>query len=368
MRVTFVAREANLGGGTRVIAQHADNLRRRGHSIFLVLTPPWSLSFRHKLSVLRRERYWPRFPRKVPSHLDGMGFDQRMLRRRRPVTDRDVPDADVVVATWWETAAGVSRLAPSKGAKAYLIQHYEADLGQPEAAVAATWRLPLQKIVVAEWLADLARDRFGDPSAIVVRNGLDVDLFNAPERGRQAQPTVGMMYSPNHSKGWDVGLKAFELAARRVPGLRLRCFGLIPPDTALPSACDFTPSPPQDQLRTIYAECDVWVSPSRSEGFCLPPIEAMACRCPAVTTKVGGMTHLIQDGVNGYLVEVEDVERLADRIVAVVETSAADWKGMSDAAYHLARAYTTTDAADLFEQALHTSIARRESAACVATD
>lgn len=359
MRVTFVLPEANLGGGTRVIAQHAENLRRRGHVVVFVSTPPWALSFRHKLSVLRRSRVWPRFPRKVPSHLDGMGFEHRVLARRRPVTDRDVPDADVVIATWWETAGGVSRLAPSKGAKAYLIQHYEADLGQPEAPVAATWRMPLQKVVVAEWLAELARDRFGDPTAIVVRNGLDVDLFDAPERGRQAQPTVGMMYSSNHSKGWDIGLKAFERAAGRVPGLRLRAFGLYPPDEALPPGCDFTLSPPQDQLRAIYAQCDVWMSPSRSEGFCLPPIEAMACRCPAVTTRVGGLPELIEDGVNGYLVNVNDVDRLADRLVAVLNAPAAEWTRMSDAAYRRARRYTTADAADRFEQALLATIARR---------
>jgi glycosyltransferase involved in cell wall biosynthesis len=367
MRVTFVLPEANLGGGTRVIAQHADYLRRRGHSVFLVSTPPWKLSLRHRFAVLRRDRTWPRFPKKFPSHLDGMGFDHHVMKRRRPVTDHDVPDADVVIATWWETADGVNRLSPSKGAKAYLIQHYEADLGQPDASVAATWRMPLQKIVVAEWLADMARDRFGDPSAIVVRNGLDLDLFDAPERGRQAQPTVGMMYSSNHSKGWDIGVRAYELAAKRVPGLRMRSFGVFPPAGAMPPRCEFTLCPPQDQLRAIYAMCDVWVSSSRSEGFCLPPIEAMACRCPAIATKVGGLTELIQDGVNGYLVDVDDVDRLADRLVSILDTTASEWKRMSDIAYDRARNYSTADAGERFEQALFATITPRQPVSAAAT-
>ncbi len=362
MRVTFVLPDANLGGGTRMIAQHADNLRQRGHDVFILSTPPWDVPLRVKLSTVLKGRSWPpRPPRRPPSHLDGLDLNHRTLRRRRPVTDRDVPDADVVIATWWQTAPGVASLSATKGAKAYFLQHYETLLGHSDSLVGPTWRLPLQKIVCAQWLADLAQDQFNDPNAIVARNGLNVDLFNAPPRGKHVQPTVGMMYSPSPAKGWDVGLDAFASVARRIPGLKLKAFGTSMPATPLPPGTEFLLMPPQEQIRDTYAACDVWLCSSRSEGYHMPPIEAMGCRCPPVATKVGGPADVIQDGVNGFLVNIDDVEAIADRVVQVLNSSESDWTRLSDAAYATAHDFNASDATDVFEQALYSTIERSKA-------
>jgi glycosyltransferase involved in cell wall biosynthesis len=358
MRVTFVLPDANLGGGTRMIAQHALNLKRRGHSVCVVSLPVGDKSLKQKLVSLARGQGWPPPPGPPSSHLDNVDVEHRVLKRFRPITDYDVPDADVVIATWWETAEWVYRLSSQKGAKAYFIQHYEANLGMPEDRVAATWRLPMQKIVCAQWLADLARERFEDPGAMVARNGLDVSLFNAPERGRHPRPTVGMLYSDNPAKGCDAGFAAVALAAQRVPGLRLRAFGWPDPPTlpSLPEAFEYTQRPPQPRLREIYAECDVWLCSSRSEGYHMPPLEAMACRCPVVSTRVGGPEDVLDDGVNGYLVDVDDIQGLSDRLVDLLSLPETEWKRMSDAASAKAREFTSEDATDAFEAALQAAV------------
>jgi glycosyltransferase involved in cell wall biosynthesis len=358
MRVTFVLPDANLGGGTRMIAQHALNLKRRGHSVFVVSQPVGDRSLKQKLASLVRGEGWPPPPGPISSHLDDIDVEHHVLKRSRPVTDCDVPDADVVIATWWETAEWVYRLSSQKGAKAYFIQHYEANLGMPEDRVAATWRLPMQKIVCAQWLADLARERFGDPGAVVARNGLDVDLFNAPERGRHSRPTVGMLYAENPAKACDVGFAALALAAQRVPGLRLRAFGWSgpPPLPPLPEEFEYTQRPPQRRLREIYAECDVWLCSSRSEGYHMPPLEAMACRCPVVSTRVGGPGDVLEDGVNGYLVDIDDIQGLSDRLVELLSLPETEWKRMSDAASARACEFTSVDATDIFEASLQAAV------------
>ena len=91
------------------------------------------------------------------SHFDYVDVPLHVIDRFRPVTDRDVPDGDVVIATWWETAEWVAKLSPRKGAKAYFIQHYEVFDYTPHRRVKATWRMPLYKITISKWLEPISK-------------------------------------------------------------------------------------------------------------------------------------------------------------------------------------------------------------------
>ena len=232
------------------------------------------------------------------SHFDDIEVPLHVIDRFRPVTDSDVPDGDVVIATWWETAEWVARLAPRKGAKAYLIQHYEVFDYLPTERVKATWRMPLQKITISKWLVELAAREYGDRKVHLVPNGVDMSQFYAAPRGRQRQPTVGILYASVKWKGLDVTLRAIELAAKRVQGLRLVAFGSEPVVRQLPLPPDtfFHHLPAQESIRDLYSSCDVWLCGSYSEGFHLPPLEAMACRCPVISTSVGGPVDIIEPG------------------------------------------------------------------------
>jgi glycosyltransferase involved in cell wall biosynthesis len=276
-----------------------------------------------------------------------------MIDRRRPIVAADVPDADVVVATWWETAEWVATFPPSKGKPVYFIQHYEVYADQPVARVDATWRLPFQKIAVARWLSELAVDRFGDEGAILVPNAVDTNQFHAPPRGKQAVTTVGVMYSHVQFKGCDVALAAFERASRIVPRLKLVAFGhrRPTPELPLPAGSTFTLQPAQDAIRDIYASTDAWLFASRSEGFGLPILEAMACRTPVIATPAGAAPELVGQG-GGILVPPEDAGEMANAIERISRMKDSEWRAVSDAAHATANRYTWDDAADLFEQAL----------------
>ncbi len=131
-------------------------------------------------------------------------------------------------------------------------------------------------------------------------------------------------------------------------------FGKTPPLVSLPipPGATFTLLPPQDRIRDIYASCDVWLCSSTSEGFGLPVLEAMACRCPIVSTMVGGPIDLITEGVDGFLVPISDAAAMADKANRVLTMPEADWRKMSDAAYAKATGYSWNDAVDRFEAAL----------------
>ena len=67
-------------------------------------------------------------------------------------------------------------------------------------------------------------------------------------------------------------------------------------------------------IARLYAALDAYVVPSRQEGGPKSVLESMASGVPIVSTRVGQATELIDDGVNGRLVDVEDAEALADAL------------------------------------------------------
>ena len=359
MKITFVLPHASLAGGIRVVAIYAELLRERGHELFIVSWPDKPAPRRQRLKSLLLDGHCGENKHTV-SHLDPLYYiPHRILDSRRPVTDADVPDADVVIATWWETAEWVAALSPSKGAKAYFIQHNEASFDYlPQSRVEKTYLLPLQKITISNWLVDLMKTKYDDTDVPLVFNSVDTKQFHSIARSKQAYPTVGMLYSPVYWKGCDISLKALDLVRKQFPELKLIAFGAddIANELPLPEATEYFKQPAQESISDIYNRCDVWLCGSRAEGFHLPPLEAMACRCPVVSTAVGGPADIIINGENGYLAPVEDFVALAEHLITVLGISNKEWTSMSNAAYKTAIDYTWDNACDLFEQALQQTI------------
>lgn len=359
MKITFVFPTAGRAGGDRVNAIYAERLQQRGHEVFVVSQPYSKPSLRERIGSLLKGSGWISGKRSKPSHIEETNVPHLVLDRQRPVTDADVPDADVIVATWWETAEWVAKLSKAKGAKTYFIQHHEVFDYLPRDRVEATYLLPLHKIAVAKWLVDLMRTRYGDSNVSLVPNSVDTQQFYAPPRGKQSTPTVGLMYSQLPWKGCDISIKAFSLAAQKIPNLRLVALGGIPPlpDLPLPPGTEYACRLPQNALKDFYAKCDAWLFGSRLEGFGLPILEAMACRTPVIGTPAGVAPELLTDGA-GILVKPEAPEDMALAIEQICRLSDGEWRVMSEAAYAKATAYSWDEATDLFEAALHTAIDR----------
>jgi UDP-glucose:(heptosyl)LPS alpha-1,3-glucosyltransferase len=63
---------------------------------------------------------------------------------------------------------------------------------------------------------------------------------------------------------------------------------------------------PQPDVIELYAAADVYVSPSREDAFALPPLEAMACGLPVITSINNGGSQIITEGLDGFIVAVAD--------------------------------------------------------------
>ena len=74
-------------------------------------------------------------------------------------------------------------------------------------------------------------------------------------------------------------------------------------------------------LRALYAGAAMFLFPSRTEGFGLPPVEAMSCGCPVIAARAGAMPEVCGDGA--VLVDPEDAMAWREAVLALCERSAA---------------------------------------------
>jgi glycosyltransferase involved in cell wall biosynthesis len=352
-----------MGGGTKVVVIYAQKLVEFGHRVTLIslLPPKAPLVSRLTSRIKGKGSAWPQITDIFP---EARFLDHRRIEERRTVVDSDVPDGDVVIATWWETAEWVNRLSPSKGTKVYFIQHHEVFPYLPVERCHETYRMPLHKIVVANWLKDVMRVSYGDEHVAVVPNGVDHSQFFAVNRTKQKDGTVGILYSTTPSKGLGVSQAAIRLLARSLSNIRVVYFGSERPNksTQLDEHAVFHHLPPQDKIREIYWACDAWLTASTSEGFNLPAMEAMACGTPVVSTRAGWPAESIAQHVNGVLTEINDVPALAAGLEWILTRSPSQWANLSRAACKTVESSSWHHSARLFEAAL-TDFANRPNPA-----
>jgi glycosyltransferase involved in cell wall biosynthesis len=78
--------------------------------------------------------------------------------------------------------------------------------------------------------------------------------------------------------------------------------------------------PARPDIADAYAAADIYVSPSREDSFGMPVAEAMACGLPVITSAFAGVSSLIHDGINGFVLrDPHNVELLANLIRMLYE-------------------------------------------------
>lgn len=298
-RVTFLCPHLEIAGGVRAVLGYADRLAARGHDVTVVVPTRTRLRAR-----------WRRLTGAGPRWLPGFRPRVRWVAGWRPDA---LPEAEVVVATAWQSAPAVAAAPARSGAKFYLVQHYESLYHGDARAVDATYRLPLRKIVISSWLRDIMRERFGQEAEVLV-TPVDRELFH-PVAAAGARPGLRVLMLHHHYawKGVADGLEAVARARRRVPDLVLVGFGLRPPRDAA-AYDEFHANPPQDRLAALYGSCPIYLCPSWDEGLGMPAMEAMACGAALVTYDNGGCRDYARDEATALVARRRDVDDLAAKL------------------------------------------------------
>jgi starch synthase len=168
-----------------------------------------------------------------------------------------------------------------------------------------------------------------DPARVHTINAgpnIDLDVLRVAQSQRPADvpPTVLFVGREFGRKGGNELLAAFKRVRENVPDARLiivgprdlqidqpgvQSLGLINKDTPEGLAA----------LQKIYSEATAFCMPSRFDCFPISLLEAMACGLPCVGTRIAGIPEIIADNETGYVVELDDVEALADRLTRLLQ-------------------------------------------------
>ena len=83
---------------------------------------------------------------------------------------------------------------------------------------------------------------------------------------------------------------------------------------------------PQNKIKDVYLDIDIFVMPSKSEAFGVAAIESQSMEIPVVASRIGGIPEAVQDGITGILVKPGDSDELADELMRLIKNDEMRFK------------------------------------------
>ncbi len=161
--------------------------------------------------------------------------------------------------------------------------------------------------------------------------GVDTTRFHAARTAeREGGVVVGAVGRLSMEKGLDNLLRAVARLIDRSPSMRVILAGdgpergrltALASELGIDSHVEFRGQLTHSQVPAVLNELDIFVMPSRAEGFGVAALEASATELPIVATRVHGIPDVVSHGATGLLVPPRDVAALADAIERLASDS-----------------------------------------------
>lgn len=306
MRIAFLVPHLKVSGGMRITLGYASLLAAGGHDVTVYV---------QSNNTLRRavaNFFHLGYPRWIQN------FQACIVRIPR-MSAEYIATSDVFIATTWQTATALGAFPVTKGRQFYLLQHDEGLYHGDRAAVDCAYRLPQKKIVVATWLKELLKEKYGQDAALLL-NPIDRKLFHPTEREQHDGVRILLLDHTYEWKGTKEGVQVISVLKKKYPIIRLIGFGA----RKEVSECEFDEyhhNLPQEKLAWLYSNCDIFLCPSWDEGFGLPSLEAMACKTAVVTYDNGGSRDFAFHEKTALVAPRRDAKRLAEELERLVKDS-----------------------------------------------
>jgi GT2 family glycosyltransferase/glycosyltransferase involved in cell wall biosynthesis len=298
LRVVYVTEGTGVGGGHRDVFEHMDRLLERGHDV--------------RLFTLGDKPDW--YDLRAPVHTFE---DYDELFAALTATDA------IKVATWWNTGTPVWTACVLRGIPVFFVQDIETsyypDDEHTRHAVLAGYRQEFRYMTISGWNADRLRE-LGLESTLVPP-GIDLESFRPLDDVQRRADMLLALGRTNPLKNLPLTIDAWNALSGERPELCL--FG-IEPELGEEHGARYVERPSDEEVNGLFNEATVFVQTSTHEGFCLPPLEAMATGGAVVCTDSHGNRDFCVDGENCLMPEpaVASVSGAIARLLADPELRA----------------------------------------------
>lgn len=191
-------------------------------------------------------------------------------------------------------------------------------------------------LAVSEEVRKFVVEQEGLPEAKVetLYNGIDIAEIDSRALEYDAReslsiprdaPLVTLVANVRRVKGIDVLVRAAKIVVASFPQVRFVIAGKVLEEGTMVALLrlvsdlglieNFIFPGALENPYPLLAESDIFALPSRNEGFSNSLIQAMASGIPCVATRVGGNAEALEEGVSGFLIDSEDHEALAGRLI-----------------------------------------------------
>lgn len=226
-----------------------------------------------------------------------------------------------------------------------------------------------EKITVSKYWQNELKSRTGIESTVIY-NGIDAERFSGTDVKRE--PFLFFVGGMEARKGLEFAIEALEILVSEGRDLRLvalarpgflhtesrEWFDHLIDRCGLSGKVKIKELMADDELRNMYSSASVFLLPTRMEGWGLAIMEAMAAGCPVVSSPVGGVTELVEDGCNGLLVAVGDVAGIADAVRHLLDDGGLSAR-LTSSAKETVKKYTWESAAEETLKLYEKTIAKR---------
>jgi glycosyltransferase involved in cell wall biosynthesis len=289
MKVVIPMSSVQTGGGSKILAEIANALVERGHPTEVVV-PKWS-------------------PIDYPLTCK--------VTRVQEITKDNIPYGDIVLANFYRGFQQAYEAWPKQCVR--LCQGFEPLWVEDKNLALSTYKAEVPIISVSHWLDEQINKHIGKRSEAVVQLGVDRNVFRPlpnQNSNRKNRPKVILYIARDPKRGYK--LKGYEDFVQSLEYFKRQyrdpyVVHMICTENVLPlNEPHRTFRPTNDlEMANLYREADAFVSSSWVEGFGLPPLEAMACKTPVVTTNSGGIADFCKHLFNAYIVPPKNPKALA---------------------------------------------------------
>jgi glycosyltransferase involved in cell wall biosynthesis len=174
--------------------------------------------------------------------------------------------------------------------------------------------------------------KYTNKPLIIIPNGIDLRIYESVsklniynELNIPSDEKIIVFLGRLHPvKGLDYLIESFYLITNRYQNVSLLIIGKGSELSAIRNLANkynlnskifFNSKVSNKEIPNYLSACNIFVLPSLSEGFPTVVLEAMASGLPIVATNVGGLPDIIQENKNGFLVEPKNPEKMAERIL-----------------------------------------------------